>query len=143
MIEFCWWCIGKPIRNGYHKFFNHHHLDFDIEAGQNEFRNEINLIFRLNGLAYELTERGHIERLAPPVLREKLASDQFYTGDGELDGMLKTARRKFLNPDEAIRREALDSLWDAWERLKTLGDGSDKEDANHVSSRSSCWLIRF
>ena len=129
MIEFCWRCIGKPkpIRNGYHEHFNHHHLDFNIEAGRDEFRDDINRIFRRNGLAYELTEHGHIERLAPPVLREELASDQFYTGDGELDRMLEAARCKFIKPNEAIRREALDSLWDAWERLKTLGDGSDKK----------------
>ena len=127
MIEFCWWCIGKPVREGYHDSCKHYHLDFDIEAGQNEFRNHINGIFRSNGLAYELTEHGHIERLVPPVLREELASAPFYTGDGELDRMLETARCKFLNPDEAIRREALESLWDAWERLKTIGDGADKK----------------
>ena len=56
-----------------------------------------------------------------------LLGAQFYTGDGELDRMLETARCKFINPDEAIRREALESLWDAWERLKTLGDGSNKK----------------
>ena len=127
MIEFCWWCIGKPIRTCYHKFFNHHHLDFNTKAGREEFRDAINRIFRRNGLAYELTEHGHIERLAPPVLREELASGQFPTGDAELDRMLETARRKFCDPNEAIRREALESLWDAWERLKTLGDGSDKK----------------
>ena len=127
IIEFCWRCIGKPISEGYHDSCKHYHLDFDIEAGQNEFRNHINGIFRRNGLAYELTEHGHIERLAPPVLREELASDQFPTGDAELDRMLETARCKFCDPNEVIRREALESLWDAWERLKTLGDGSDKK----------------
>ena len=127
MIEFCGRCIGKPIRKGYHKFFNHHHLDFNIKAGQDEFRDAINRIFRRNGLAYELTEYGYIERLAPPVLREELASAEFRTGDAELDRMLETARCKFLNPDEAKRREALKSLWDAWERLKTLGKGLDKK----------------
>ena len=128
MIEFCWRYIGKPICKGYHKYFNHHHLDFDVEVGQDEFRDAINRIFRRNGLAYELTEHGYIERLAPPVLREELASAEFRTGDAELDRILETARCKFLNPNEAIRREALDSLWDAWERLKTLGDWSDKKD---------------
>ena len=124
MIEFCWRYIAKPIRKEYHEYYNHQHLDFDIEAGQDEFRDDINQIFRRNGLVYELTEHGHIERLAPPVLCEELASAQFRTGDDELDRMLETARKKFLNPDEAIRREALDSLWDAWERLK--GDTDKK-----------------
>ena len=27
-----------------------------------------------------------------------------------------------------MRREALEKLWDAWERLKTLGPGSDKKE---------------
>ncbi len=127
MIEFCWRCIGKSIRNGYHEFFKHDHLDFDIEAGQAEFRDDINRIFRRNGLAYELTWQGEIERLAPSVLREELASIEFSTGDAELNRMLDVAKRKFSDSDEAIRREALESLWDAWERLKTLGDGSDKK----------------
>ena len=127
MIEFCWRCIGKPVRIGYHSYFSHNHLRFDVEAGRDEFRDDINRIFRRNGLAYELTEQGHIERLAAPVLREELAAVQFDTGEAELDRLLETARQKFHDPNEAVRREALEALWDAWERLKTLGSGSDKK----------------
>lgn len=127
MIEFCWRCIGKPVQGSYHSFFSHYHLRFDVEAGRDEFREAINRVFRRNGLAYELAGHGHIERLAPPLLREELASAQFRTGDSELDGMLEKARRKFLDPDEATRRESLEALWDAWERLKTLVDGPDKK----------------
>ena len=127
MIEFCWRCIGKPIRGGYHDFFRHYHLSFDVEAGQHEFRDSINRIFRRNGLAYELTEQGRIERLAAPVLREELASVQFQTGDSELDGMLERARRKFLDSEEEMRRESLEALWDAWERLKTVVNGPNKK----------------
>ena len=50
----------------------------------------------------------------------------FNTGDAELDRMLETARRKFLHPAESVRREALEKLWDAWERLKTIEPGKDK-----------------
>ncbi len=127
MIEFSWRCIGKPIPIGYHKFFNHHHLDFDIDAGRDEFREDVNRIFRRNGLAYELDWSGCIERLAPPVLREELASAQFDTGDTDLDRMLEKARDKFSDPDETNRREALEVLWDAWERVKTLGKGPNKK----------------
>ena len=127
MIEFCWRAIGKPLRGSYHSFFDHHHLSFDVEAGRDEFRDAVNCIFRRNGLAYELTSGGSITRLAPTVLHEELASAHFRTGYAELDRLLETARRKFLDPDEAVRREALETLWDAWERLKTLGTGADKK----------------
>ena len=126
LIEFCFRCVGKPTRVGYHDFFKHHHLEFDLQVGQAEFRNDINRVFRRNGLAYKITAKGRIRRLAPPVLREELASAHFQTGDSELDKMLERARHKFLDPSEATRREALEVLWDAWERLKTLGDGSNK-----------------
>ena len=127
MIEFCWRCIGEPIRKSYHEFFRHHHLDFDSKAGQDKFQSNVNRIFRRNGLAYELTEYGQIKRLAPPILREGLISTQFHTADEELNRILEKARYKFLSPDTAIRNEALEALWDAWERLKTLGTGSDKK----------------
>ena len=70
-----------------------------------------------------------IERLAPPVLRDDLARAVFRTGDAELDRMLETARRKFVDPDESIRREALEALWDAWERVKTLRGGDKKAES--------------
>jgi len=127
MIEFCWRCIGKPARGSYHSYFGHYHLTFDIDAGRADFADSVNRIFRRNGLAYELTEDGRIERLAPPVLRETLAASRFRTPDPELDRMLETARRKFLDPDESVRRESLEALWDAWERVKTLGSGADKK----------------
>lgn len=127
MIEFCWRCVGKPIQGSYHSFFQHYHLRYDVEAGRDQFREDVNRILRRNGLAFELKEDGSIERLAPPVLREELASAHFRTGDSVLNRMLETARRKFLDPDEAVRREALETLWDAWERLKTLGTGRDKK----------------
>ena len=134
-IEFCWRCLGRPVRGKYHEAFDH-------ESGRGEFREAVNRIFRRNGLAYELTKQGRVERLVPPVLREALASAQFRTGEPELDRMLETTRCKFLDPDEAIRREALEVLWDAWERLKTLDHGRDKKAQvesilNHVAGASS------
>jgi hypothetical protein len=125
-IEFCWRAVGKPIQGSYHGYFDHHHLSFDVEAGQADFREAINRIFRRNGLAYDLREDGEIIRLAPPVLRDALARASFRTGDSGLDEFLEKSRRKFLDPDIEVRREALEALWDAWERVKTLG-GTDKK----------------
>lgn len=126
IVEFCWRSIGKPIKRGYHSFFMHDHLNFDIEEGQLDFEEVINEIFRMNGLAFKINNDGKIQRLVPPVLDDAVSSILFATGDALLDGMLEDARWKFLNPDEDVRREALEKLWDAFERVKTLEPGAHK-----------------
>lgn len=50
----------------------------------------------------------------------------FRTGDATLDHLLEDARRKFLSPREEDRRDALEKLWDTFERIKTLEPGKDK-----------------
>ena len=127
LIEFCWRHIGQPAQTRYHDFFDHHHLRFDVELGRRNFTEDVNRIFARNGLAYTFTSEGRVERLGPPVLREELASTELVTGNSELDRLLESARRKFLSPNEEIRREALLELWDAWERLKTIGVGPNKK----------------
>jgi hypothetical protein len=126
MIEFCWHAVGRFERRDYHSYFQHHHLDFDVEGGQAEFREAVNRIFQRNGLAHTLTGQGRIERILPSEIGDALRQVHFQSEDSELDGMLETARRKFLDPDESARREALEKLWDAWERIKTIG-GADKK----------------
>ncbi len=49
------------------------------------------------------------------------------TGDDVLDALLEAARHKFLNRSLDVRRESLEKLWDAWERLKTVETGKDKK----------------
>lgn len=129
LIEFCHRIVAEPIHVNYHKFFMHYHLEFVRESGKREFRTKINRIFSRNGLAFQLTESGRVERLAPAALREALATAAFRTGDHNLDILLESARAKFLSPDPVVRRDALEKLWDAWERLKTLEPGQDKKDS--------------
>ena len=126
MIEFCWSSIGKPIPSEYHTFGKHHHLRFDVVAGREQFRNDIETIFRRNGIAFTLTEEGQIERLVPLPYREAFVQSEFDTGDVELDRLMNTAQRKFVHPDPNLRKEALETLWDAWERLKTLDCSGNK-----------------
>lgn len=76
-----------------------------------------------------MDENGHFKRLAPVGLGDALAVTVFRTGDDPLDELLETARQKFLQPRPAIRQEALDQLWDAWERIKTLEDPAHKKNS--------------
>jgi hypothetical protein len=127
LLEFCHRAVARAIQGSYHGFFRHHHLTFDPQAGQETFCANINRVFARNELAYELTPRGEVVRLAPPVLRETLASALFHTEDTQLDGLLETARARFLDPDPTARRDGLEKLWDAWERLKTIEPAKDKK----------------
>lgn len=128
IIEFCWQNVSKSEQGQFHSFFQHWHLRFDKIAGQSEFRNEVNFVFQRNGVEFDLTEQGSIERLVPGPVGSALRSAVPQTGDAELDQLLETARRKILVPDENEHRDALEKLWDAWERLKTVeGEDSDKK----------------
>lgn len=126
-IEFCYRMVSKPIEDSFHSFFRHHHLSFDEAEGKQVFREDINRIFSRNNLAFELRPNGQIVRLAPTVLTESLSSARFRTGDSTLDGMLEESRAKFLNPSPSIRREAVERLWDCWERLKSLDSPGKKK----------------
>lgn len=126
-IEFVHASVAKPISGKYHDYFSHHHLTFDQEAGQEDFRMTVNRIFARNGVAFDMLPNGRIERVLPPVLGEELKRTLFNTGDRTLDNMLDECRAKFSDRNPLVRREALERLWDAWERLKSLADPSDKK----------------
>jgi chemotaxis regulatin CheY-phosphate phosphatase CheZ len=66
-------------------------------------------------------------RIAPAVLHETLSAAIFRTGDDPLDELLEVSRQKFLDRSLDIRRESVEKLWDAWERLKTVEPGNDKK----------------
>lgn len=126
LLEFCYRAVAKPEEHDYHSFFGHSHLSFKLEEGRAAFREDVNLIFSRNGLAYELNSEGLVVRLAPEVVREPLMTSVFNTGDSELNSLLEAARKRYLDPDPNTRRESLEKLWDAWERLKTIEPGKDK-----------------
>jgi len=129
LIEFSYEKIAKPIAGSHHEYFDHYHLSFDQAAGRTAFREEVNRIFERNGIAFELKETGQIERLAPEGLREVLSQAVYITGDDVLDGLLERARTQFLNPNSAVRRQSLEALWDAWERIKSLELPADKRES--------------
>ena len=126
LLEYSFEHVAKPVPRDFHSYFSHHHFDYDQLSGRQDFLADVNRLFEHNGLAYELRE-GQVERTAPTVLQQVLTHRAFSTGDATLDQLLTTAHDKFLNRDLTIRREALEKLWDAWERLKSLRDPQDKK----------------
>ena len=127
LLEFVEDHLAKPIPVDYHSYFGHHHLDFDVEKGKAEFRASLNTILARTGLSFEMNDDGIMLRLGPPVLTTVLKNATFTTGDRTLDELLEDARQKFIAPNLKVRKEALEKLWDAFERLKTLETAKDKK----------------
>lgn len=120
LVEFVWRTVAQPITGSYHSYHRHHHLTFDEEVGRNAFREDVNRVLARNGLAYELKSDGKVRRVLPAVIGEALSRPYLRTGDSTLDVMLEESRIKFSDPNPLIRREALERLFDSWERVKSL-----------------------
>lgn len=126
LLEFCASAVGEPILGSYHSYFGHHHLSWNRDAGLARYVADVNLLFRRNAVAYELTTTGQARRLLPQPIADALGWAMFQTGDAETDRLLEAARQRFLSPKPEDRQDALEKLWDAFERLKTLERGANK-----------------
>ncbi len=127
LLEFVARHVAQPARRGWHKFYCHDHLKLDRDQGLCKFVEDINRLFSRNGLAYRLTDAGVIERTVSAPMAELLKQSGFSTGDRDLDGLLDTAVERFLLPKPEARQDAMEKLWDAFERLKTIEDPGDKK----------------
>ena len=125
LIEFSYEHVAIPEACGFHSYWRHDHYSYDQEKGRVQFAEDINRVFERQGMSFELVQ-GEVTRIAPTGLQEALAYTVFKTGDSDLDRLLETARERFLNKSLNVRKEALEKLWDAWERLKTVEPGVDK-----------------
>lgn len=108
---------------------------FDQDGGRAEFHEDVNLILARNGLAYELTPYGTIRRVLPAIIGEALARTYFHTGDSILNAMLEESRLKFSDPDPLIRREALERLFDSWERIKSMAHADKASSVTFILDR--------
>ena len=126
LLEFCASAVGEPVVKDYHSFFGHSHLGWNRDTGLGRFVADVNRLFARNGTAYEITEEGEARRLLPQPVSVALSLTQFDTGDAQTDRLLESARRRIILPKSEDRQDALEKLWDAFERLKTLEPGSHK-----------------
>jgi hypothetical protein len=68
-------------------------------------------------------------RVSPPTLDAALQAPTPNTGDVRLGEMIDEARSKFRNHSLIARKEGLERLWDAYERMKSLLNSEDKKDS--------------
>jgi hypothetical protein len=127
IIDFVALHVDQPFRRKSHDYFNHEHLYFSQEQsnlwlspGQVQFRSDIDLLFARNGIAFTLGDDMRVRRIGPPEARQLISDFKPYTGDSQLDSKLIDATSRFLSRTPGDRLDALEKLWDAFERLKTL-----------------------
>lgn len=127
-VEFFARRASKPGERGYHPYYGHDHVsDFSAGQGFADYQREVNRLLARSGHPYELGANGSIQHVGAPVLRDVVLSTAWQTGDDELNRLLSAAVEKFRDADPAVRSEALEKLWDAWERLKTLLSDDKKQ----------------
>ena len=132
LLEFCAQKIASPKQLDYHEYFKHHHLTFDQEAGREEFVGTVNQIFARNGIVFNLTDDGVMQRLGQPDIQDYVMSALFRTGDDETDKLLEDARKRFLSPRPSERKDAVKKLWYAFERVKTLEFPENKKKSTQL-----------
>ncbi|MFJ5978413.1 hypothetical protein [Pseudarthrobacter oxydans] len=120
LIEYAASRLSKPKNREWHDFMKHHELSFDEAAGRKAFRDEVNTILQRGGTVYELSPQLEIIRIGTPAVQQVLEQLTPASGDDDLDGLLLHAKELFLSRKEANRGLALDKLWDAFTRLKTV-----------------------
>lgn len=137
LIEFFHRHATEASKRRHHAYWDHDHLAFNRKSGQAEFRSQINTIFARNGLAYELEDDGKVQRLLELPLMHVLQEGLSASGDAALDRLIREAESRFLDPDPQVARDALEKLWDAFERAKTIIDPENKKQSAEALARAA------
>ncbi|MDO9206700.1 MAG: hypothetical protein Q7T91_00475 [Sulfuricurvum sp.] len=128
-IEFIFNHLANPEKIGsLHQFYNHFHLQFDTDNTEirSYFTEKVNDIFRRNALPYAINQNGSVERIVDEIMMQLIEKETYCTRDLKLNQLLNSAYKKFKSPKSEERREALDTLWDAYEQLKTHYGANEK-----------------
>lgn len=132
LVEFVAMHIAEPSNRLNIRLHAHEHLSFEVwskRQGRERFCAEVDQIFARNGLAFTVETDGQVRRLGPPEVRPIMNDFAPKTGDPELDHKFADATARFTSRDPKDRVDALEKLWDGFERLKTLELGGQKKNS--------------
>ena len=129
LIEFFAENVRDVVVGSFHSYFGHYHLT--CQNSRNvcaQFRDEINSIFQKTGLLYELNTNLQVDRIVEnspltPAVESAIAAVK-EAGAREL---LQEAILLHRSPYPADIRDAVEKLWDAYERLKSYYTTMKKE----------------
>lgn len=135
-IEFFYRVISVPS-GSYHSFFRHYdYYNFDKARAQTEYTTRINQYFQTCRHPYDFTD-GQIKSSVSPVLDKPFVEEEFTINDLHLSGLLHSAVEDFFDKSGSKKRKALESLVDAYERLKTIESIDKKTSVTTTISKVS------
>ncbi|PJN56133.1 hypothetical protein PAEVO_28560 [Paenibacillus sp. GM2FR] len=127
-VEFCYSKIVDINESDWHSYYKHHHIFFPgSENDKEKFRSEVNQIFQRNGIVFYLDKDGVVKRKLPTQLDAVLQNLNVRSKDKDLNELVNAAVDNIRKPMEFDRRIALEKIWDAFERLKTFYNPSNKK----------------
>lgn len=129
LIEFVAQNIRDITRRNYHGFYGHDDLAFGTTNGTaSKFIEDINTIFQKTGLLYCLNTNLEIERVEETaVLSDEIETNIGAITEPGLRELLVTAIQKHKSPYPEDQKDAVEKIWDAFERLKTYYTNMDKK----------------
>ena len=95
-----------------------------------EFIKEINFIFQRNQIIYKINENNNVEVILDEQINELIKNNtKKIFKDTELNEYLKIANEKIYNNNIVERKTALDKLYYAFERIKSIKNPNNKLDS--------------
>ncbi|MGQ1348545.1 AbiJ-NTD4 domain-containing protein [Acinetobacter baumannii] len=137
-LEFLYYKVSTPSNGFYHTFCRHYHLNFTKDqVAKTEYSNEINGFFAATGMIYEFNPmNGHVETIVGEETKQLIYNA--LSGkmmDSDYHEMLEDACLKITNFRIDVAYQALEKLWDAYERLKCYFDPKNQKEKNISASR--------
>lgn len=129
-IELIYAKVRDIMEKRWHDFCNHYDFRFSKtnEEVAKKFREEINDIFKKTGLLYTLTKAGSVERInANSPLTKDVETKISEISEKGTKELLEEAIKLYKTPNPSARKDAVDKIWDAFERLKTYYDKDKKK----------------
>ena len=129
LIEFIAQNLRDILSKSYHSFFRHDDIFFGTSNSvAKEFIDEINSIFEKTGLLYHLTNQLEIERIEEiAVLSSEIERKIANIKEPGLKELLQKAIQKHKSPCPDDQKDAVEKIWDGFERMKTYYKNLDKK----------------
>jgi len=130
--------VAKNIRDykkgNYHSYYSHYELEFNLQNNQSfkEFQNLINDFFDITGLQYQLKDSFKIEQKITTGAAATIVPVIETIKEPYLKELLDLALSYFKSPKPSDKRNAVEKLWDAFERLKTYHTSDKKYSTDKI-----------